>query len=246
MEPAFVEASAPDARAHLLDRLRALTALLEAGDDAGVEHGLAELLRERDDGLYRHLGRITRELHRAVADLKFDDQLAHLAKAEMPDAASRLDHVIEMSEKAAHRTLDLVEQSRTLASRIAESEVDLAFVHQRMQLCVRTPGACNVVANEIGLVRSSIKSCAQQLRENLSSLAQAQEYQDLSGQVIRRVITLVRSVESTLIALLQATGSNLNGVTPAAPQGLAGPVIAGINTGATQQDADALLAELGF
>ena len=236
----------PATREDLLARMRGLVASLEAGDDVGYEQRMGELLREREAGLYLHLGKVTRDLHRAVSDLKFDGQLTRLVKSEMPDAASRLDHVIEISEKAAHRTLDLVEQSRQLASRIAEGEVDLAFVHQRMQLCARTPAACAVVASEIGLVRSAIKGCAAQLRENLSELAQAQEYQDLSGQVIRKVITLVRSVESTLIALLQASGSNLSAAAPAPPQGLAGPAVAGVNEGASQQDADALLAELGF
>lgn len=198
-----------------------------------------------DDGaLYHQLGRITRELHQAVRELQMDERLAQIARADMPDACSRLDHVVRLSEESAHRTLDLVEHGRSIGLRmhrvsqaLGAACVDAYGVGTRMSPLL---GAALEAQREIG-------ECSEALRADLMAVAQAQEYQDLSGQVIRRVITLVRSVEGALLSLLQAAGSgslSVPATLSAVPGGLQGPVAAG--KGASQQDADALLAELGF
>lgn len=197
-----------------------------------------------DAALFNNLGRITRELHQAVQSLQMDDRLAQLAKADMPDACSRLDHVVQLSEQSAHRTLDLVEHGRSISLRMNRTASALA------KACVDAYGQGGGMAPLLGAALAAqreISECSETLREDLMAVAQAQEYQDLSGQVIRRVITLVRSVEGALLSLLQAAGSR-SLATPAtlsaAPGGLQGPVVHG--AGASQKDADALLAELGF
>ena len=138
-----------------------------------------------------------------------------------------------MTEDAAHRTLDLVEDSRRIVNDLHEAG-----------------GA-------------PVADAVERLRSNLLSLALAQEYQDLSGQLIRRVIALVRQVESALIDLVRVAGPMLasageadlkNGARrpiethqPSLPSesrfDLKGPAAA---NAASQQDADALLADLGF
>ena len=219
-------------------QLRGIVASLECGDQALAEQQFDQLMREREGGLFSSLGRITRELHQAVQDIRIDGQLNQFAKADMPDACSRLDYVMQVTEKAAHRTLDLVESSRALTERAGKAMQELDDLR-----AVSDHGALALTA---AWAVSEINDCNALLRANLSALAQAQEYQDLSGQVIRRVITLVRSVENALISLLQAAGQGA--VAPAArtAPALAGPAVAGLDHANNQQDADALLAELGF
>ena len=98
--------------------------------------------------------------------------------------------------------------------------------------------------------QEQLRAANEALRGKLSQLAQAQEYQDLAGQVIKRVTLLVRSVERALIDLLRASGTHLGNRTSASeapPSGLHGPAIAGVSPAAvSQDDADSLLAELGF
>lgn len=132
--------------------------------------------------------------------------------AELPDACARLDHVVKMTEEATHRTLDLVEHSRGLVARLAER----------------------------GLDEESAAAVAQ-LRQSLSEVALAQTYQDLTGQVIRRVVAIVGRVQSTL---------NACGLPPEAFGGagqLSGPALKGLDRHAvTQNDADDLLSDLGL
>lgn len=216
---------ASDERSTLAGRLRGMLAALEKADDSAFETQLAELLRAREEGLFVHLARLTRSLHRALSELQLDSRLADLVGSDIPDACGRLDYVVQMTERAAHRTLDLVEDGQQCATRILQHAAALGG----------PPGAPEAFAQD-----------AERLRANLRELAQAQEYQDLAGQTIRRVITLVRNVEHALLDLLRAAGARPSNGPRASPTvDLRGPAMPG-ETAASQQDADELLASLGF
>jgi chemotaxis protein CheZ len=234
-------------RQQTAQRLRQLLDALESGDDAAFENGIDALAREREDALFARVARLTRELHDAVVELRVDERLTRIAGDEIPDARHRLDYVMQVTEKAAHRTLDLVEQARgvgkgidTAAAHIAEAESVIADNH---------PDIANVAVllHDVG---DALRTQSAFLRSTLSELAQAQEYQDISGQIIKRVITLVCNVESALLELLRSAGGS--GLQPAPSRPiqvkngeLAGPAVPGA-AAASQQDADELLASLGF
>ena len=228
-------------------RLRQLLDALESGDDAAFERGIDALAREREDALFARVARLTRELHDAVVELRVDERLTRIAGDEIPDARHRLDYVMQVTEKAAHRTLDLVEQARgvtraidTAAEHLVEAENVISDNH---------PDIANVAVllHDVG---DALRGQSTFLRGTLSDLAQAQEYQDISGQIIKRVITLVCNVESALLELLRsAGGQSLQTTAPRPIQAktgeLAGPAVPGA-AAASQQDADELLASLGF
>lgn len=210
-------AAIPD-RVRLLGQLQDLTQALAASDDALFESRLAQLMREREEGLFVNVARLTRRLHEALQDLRVDEQLSKLTASDIPDACQRLDYVSKVTEEAAHKTLDLVERC------------------QKHVQVISRPG--------------DHQDRLRELRADLSLLAQAQEYQDLAGQVIKRVTTLVRNVESALLELLRASGGLKSGaaqpIQPASGE-LLGPTIPGLTpSAASQQDADALLSSLGF
>jgi chemotaxis protein CheZ len=214
-------------RQALAQRLRGMLGALEKGDEQDFEQQLGALLRAREEGLFVHLARLTRSLHQALSELQMDSRLADLAGSDIPDACGRLDYVVQVTERAAHRTLDLVEDSQRCALSIL----------QHAQALAGPPGMPESLAGD-----------AEQLRANLRELAQAQEYQDIAGQTIRRVITLVRNVESALLDLLRAAGSRPqagSARSAPAPLNLRGPAMPG-EIAASQQDADELLASLGF
>lgn len=245
----------PD-RAEYINRLREILSALEADDQALFESRLNQLMRLREEGLFVNLAKLTRELHQAVRELNFDDRLQQLAGSEIPDACVRLDYVVKLGEDAAHRTLDLVDASRTLLTRLADDASRLGDARRRLQLggdsAARGSAIGSGIVEELEHAERLMHEVSSGVRLNLSSISQAQEYQDLSGQVIRRVIALVHNIEGALITLLKATNEGLKpsaAIAPAAVANgeLAGPAIPGLAQGsASQQDADALLAELGF
>lgn len=229
-------------RADYLEALREILAALEDNDDVLFEQKLGMLIRRREEGLFVNLARITRELHTAVRELHFDTQLSQLASDGIPDACVRLEYVAQLTEDAAHRTLDLVDQSRTLTHQVSAAGISLGHVVTQL------PEGAATISVELNRIQGEISDCAIGLSEKLSALSQTQEYQDLTGQVIKRVTKLVRDVESALISLLRATGTGANAGTTTAPAtvGLQGPAVPGAVVGASQEDADALLASLGF
>ena len=142
------------------------------------------------------------------------------AVGELPDACARLDHVVAMTEAATHRTLDLVEDAQRLADRLL---ADPRFIE----------------ADADGHLAA--------LRANLTEMALVQSYQDLTGQIIRKVAGIVRGVHDQLSAM----GLPPSGAGPRRkdddPLAGAGPAIAGVDRpAASQNDADELLSDLGL
>lgn len=223
----------PRAVVELAAGLRAALAALEDGDEAAAYALLHELRGAERHPLAQGVVRLAHEVSAAMRELDLDSRIAGLAQGEIKDACTHLDHVVRMTEDAAHRTLDLVEDSRRIVNELHDA------------------GGAPVAA------------AVERLRSNLLSLALAQEYQDLSGQLIRRVIALVRQVESALVDLVRVAGpmlasageadlkdgvarpieTNKPSLVPDSRFDLKGPAAA---NAASQQDADALLADLGF
>ena len=89
------------------------------------------------------------------------------------------------------------------------------------------------------------------MHASLSEVLMAQDYQDLTGQIIRKVITLVQNVEQKLVKLVRITGNKLDdskGATDDKKE-LSGPAIPGLDQGdqvTNQDDVDDLLSSLGF
>ena len=94
------------------------------------------------------------------------------------------------------------------------------------------------------------------LRTNLNEVMMAQDFQDLTGQIIERVITLVDDMESSLVELIRISGQNLRVQESAEQQQEdllkgTGPVVPGVDDAAEnivsgQDEVDDLLSSLGF
>jgi chemotaxis protein CheZ len=200
-----------------------------------------------DTDLVSELRDLTTNLRSALDRFRLDSRLADLAEKEMPDARQRLSHVLTLTDQAAHRTLDLVEQSGPLAERTAREAASLAAPWGRFRT-----GQIGVAEYQDLLTRmdgflGAAEKDSDVVRKNLADVLLAQGYQDLSGQIIRGVMNLVAEVESTLgdlTRLSRAIGAIVPGAS-AAGSGF-GPAVPGVDTGGTiiseQQDVDALFS----
>lgn len=177
------------------------------------------------------LGAITRELHEALRALGTAPQLQQVL-SEMPDTRSRLAHVGDMTEQAAHKVLGLVED--------ALPRLD---AHGRLaEASVLESGD----ARATGFAQQSIEFVADQ-RRTLTEIMVAQDFQDLSGQVIKRVIDVILRTEAQLLQLLvDAAEGSPPSLTSGAAQAseLQGPQTP--DKALQQDDVDDLLASLGF
>ncbi len=231
-----------------LSKLKEMVRALESGDEPLYEQYMSQLMGMREQNLLGSVVKITRELHHAVKDINADDRLSRVASSDIPDACQRLDYVVKVTEEAAHKTLDLVDNSKEQTDMIKRAMARVSAARVRSHASNNSPSDVENLLDAISSLEVSIDTGTGHLRSNLTNLAQIQEYQDLTGQIIKRVIGVVRDVESGLIVLLRSTGSALKAghASSSHEEKLEGPAVPGLSISSSQQDADALLAELGF
>lgn len=186
---------------------RVLVDCLERGHFQQAVQLIQELSQARDRGLYQEVGKLTRELHNAIVDFQIDPHSPHAQEmSQIADATDRLSYVVEMTEKAANRTMDLVEQSAPLVNQLGDDSRELHQEWQRFMRREIDADGFRELAKRIEqfLVRSGEN--AGQLSSQLNDILLAQDYQDLTGQVIKRVTKLVTEVESNLVKLVWMAG----------------------------------------
>jgi chemotaxis protein CheZ len=236
-------------RAEFGATIAALSDALAAGDEALFYAELDALLQRRERMLFVDLRKLTGDLQSALQRFRVDSRLADLAEKDVPDARLRLDHVLRLTDEAAHRTLDLVEQSGPLAERTARSAQGLVEAWQQFRDRKIAVDDFHRMVREMDAHLQATGTDMGKVRENLSEVLLAQGYQDLTGQIIRGVMKLVGELEIALVDLvrLSRSGTRSRPVSDETRRGF-GPPIPGINSGPAvsgQQDVDALLSGLG-
>jgi chemotaxis protein CheZ len=230
--------------------IAALSDALAAGNEAAFFSELDGLLQRREHMLFLDLRKLTGDLQSALQRFHVDSRLADLAKKDVPDARLRLDHVLRLTDEAAHRTLDLVEQSGPLADRTAQAANDLMEPWKLFRERKIAVEDFHRMVRKMDAFLQATSSDMDRVRENLSEVLLAQGYQDLSGQIIRGVMKLVTELEIALVDLVrlsQSGGRTARHVSEETRRGF-GPPIPGIKTSPAvsgQQDVDALLSGLG-
>jgi chemotaxis protein CheZ len=202
--------------------------------------------------LLEQLQDLTLNLRNALDRFRLDSRLTRLAEKEVPDARERLSHVLKLTDQAAHRTLDLVEQSGPPAERTAREAASLSEPWSRFRAgTITVSDYCDLISR-VDKFLLNARTDSETVRANLNEVLMAQDFQDLTGQIIRGVMTLVAEVEVVLVDLARLAGAR-PGSTGLTPEELArgtGPVVPGVEQGAAvvngQADIDALLSDLGM
>jgi len=205
-----LEQKEAEIKSHQLAKARQLVAAIEAGDEMPANRLIEELGRMHESVLFHELGKLTRDLHEALNSFRLDSRLAEIAQNEIPDAKERLNYVVSMTEQAAHRTLNAVEECLPKAEHLSRHARELSVAWTQFQKRKLSAQEFRVLSKDLGdfLLRSGEDGEA--IRRNLSDVLMAQDFQDLTGQVIRRVINLVQDVEKNLVGLVRITGERLS------------------------------------
>lgn len=243
-----MNASAAD-RGQLIEYLRHWLQRLEAGESMEAPAQLSEHLANSESAFYEQVASLTQRLHRAITELRLDQRLTRIVGDTIPDARDRLQHVVGMTEAAAHRTLDLIDATRGATNEFIAAAQRLEDAGNRLATQALDAQAHAELAAMLRGEGTRLQHNAGILRSNLNDMATAQEYQDITGQIIKRVIRLVEEVDRALGELLGSHGGMLKArgeaPIPEAKEALPGPALPG-RPAANQQDADALLDSLGF
>ncbi len=193
------------------------------------------------------VGQMARKLHDTLRELGLHTEIEKAA-ASIPDARDRLNYVATLTQQAAERVLNATEAAQPVVDKLGDesqrlaTQWDLLFekkldVKQFRELVLQTTHFLHETPKQTKATNAY-----------LTEIMMAQDFQDLTGQVIKKIIQLTQEMEQQLLALLLENA-------PASVRAemnsglLNGPVInaAGRNDVVTSQDqVDNLLESLGF
>ena len=198
--------------------------------------------------IHQQLGSLTRQLHDSLTGLGLADKVKDWA-GELPDAKSRLSYIAKLTGQAAEKVLNQVDQAKIHHDHIAQETRRIG------QLIVQDPVAAVAKGHVMNFVQD-VEESTRKIDQNLTEIMMAQDFHDLTGQVIAKVVNLAATIEEQLILLLVKTAPPDTAVkapaqAPAEPYqpALAGPVVAGqahTDVVTNQSEVDDLLASLGF
>lgn len=238
-----------------LEQARQLVTFLELGQQQEAEALLADICVPNVNTLFEKVGQLTRQLHTSLQEFRLDPRLTDLANQDIPDARARLNYVIEMTDKAANRTMDAVDACLPLADQFDERIQVLRpgwdqLMSRRLDV-LQFKQLCHQLDDHIKQSEHDVN----RLRGLLTEILMAQDFQDLTGQMIRKVISLVHEVESQLVEILTMFGDHFEAASEVPSQ----PERSGIEAEgpihnkeerpdvvASQDDVDDLLSSLGF
>ena len=194
--------------------------------------------------MFRQLGAITRQLHDALKELGYTDKLKGTVD-QLPDAQSRLSYIARLTGEAAEKVLNHVDEGKAEQAKIAERGRQLA------DTIARVPGLARAMP-ELLEWSKDIVDLSEKSDARLTDIMMAQDFHDLTGQVIGRVVQLAGTIEEQLLGLLlQSAPAGQPGQDHALVEmpALSGPVVnpeGRTDVVNDQKQVDDLLASLGF
>jgi chemotaxis protein CheZ len=196
--------------------------------------------------VHQQLGVLTRQLHDSLNGLGLTAKVKDWA-GELPDAKSRLSYIAKLTGEAAEKVLNQVDQAK------AQHDHITAETRRIGALIVQDPVAAVAKGHVMNFV-NDVEQASKKVDAHLTEIMMAQDFHDLTGQVIAKVVALAATIEEQLVLLLiQTAPPELAGKAPDAETAyvpaLAGPVVAGqahTDVVTDQSQVDDLLASLGF
>ena len=197
--------------------------------------------------ILQQLGHLTRQLHDTLNQLGVLPKLRETAD-NLPDARSRLNYIASKTGQAAERVLNLVDQAK------AEHEHISSETRRMAQSIVADPVRAVASGAVLNFV-SDVEATTARIDQHLTDIMMAQDFHDLTGQVVARVVTLASDLENQLVKLLvQAAPPEQQQkveatLTAASAPALHGPVVepeGRTDVVQNQSEVDDLLASLGF
>ncbi|TCS33993.1 chemotaxis protein CheZ [Paucimonas lemoignei] len=198
---------------------------------------------KQDKPMYERLGGIVRLLHDSLRELGYDRTLSDAA-SQITDAQSRLEHIASLTEQAANRVLNTIDQGIPEQEVVLKNALDMDSRWNQLF-------EGNMSVEEFRLLATDSKEFAQKVaaateteKARLLDIMMAQDFQDITGQLIKKIVGITQKVENELAQLL------LDNAPPEVVQTLKESpesLMQGPSQNALgQDDVDSLLEGLGF
>lgn len=216
-------------------------AMTQAADGAEGESGAAS------EKVFAQVGQMTRSLHNMLRELGFDKTLSKFAE-QLPDNRDRLNYIAAMTAQAAEKTLNAAEAAQPIQDQMGRTARDLAGKWDQMFAKQLGVAEFKALVNDTHGYLHAVPAQSEAINAHLMEIILAQDFQDLTGQVIKKVLEAAQTLEKQLVNLLLETTpeGKRNAVRPNL---LEGPIINSTGRSdvvTSQEQVDELLESLGF
>jgi len=221
----------------VIEDIQALLESIIQGDLDTAEKYVVKFSGLGEKELFVEVGKITRKLHDSIKEFQeaIRPRLITLPVSELPQANDKLEWVISKTEEAAGRTLGLVEKH-------------LGYLKQCAPVLPFLEGWLKAERLPEGVDRRALEALVamnRDLSKDLTEIMMAQDFQDLTGQIIKKVIALIAEIERHLVKILRIFGLKLESATGGisddpSTRGVRDDIVTG------QSDVDDILKQFGF
>ncbi|MFT5083920.1 MAG: chemotaxis protein CheZ [Lentisphaeria bacterium] len=194
--------------AQLQDCAAQLVEKLQANNYDAASELIHNLVEARNNHIFKSVGQLTRGLHNAIVNFHLDADINATPpdNSEIRDASDRLNYVIQLTQAAANKTMDKVEAVAPIAMNLGQESANLKEEWQRLRRREISKEEFKGLYTRIDDFLEQMGSGTEQLNQSLQDIILEQGYQDLTGQVLKKVIGLISDVENELVNLMRIAG----------------------------------------
>ncbi len=209
--------SKDDPKYLLLEEITNFMNSVSSGDYERADQIMTNIIQKSQSDLYKEVGKVARKLHDSLKSFReaLDPRIKELATEQMPRAVDQLQMVINKTEEAANKTMEIVEKYILKMDDLANHIRELQGPEESVKF---------------------LKEFKNTLEDDLTEILTTQSFQDLTGQVLKKVINLVGDLEVELLKLITTFGLKLE-EKKTVPKEV---------EKVSQEDVDELLKEFGF
>jgi chemotaxis protein CheZ len=225
---------------------------MEAASAAAVEHAsdahAAAPVNLADKPMFERLGSIVRLLHDSLRELGYDRSLSNVA-TQITDAQDRLEYIATLTEQAATRVLNEIDGSMPEQDTLSKNAKGMESRWAQLFEGKLGIEEFKTLAGDSKEFAASVAVAAETQKARLLEIMMAQDFQDITGQLIKKIVAITHTAESELAQLLRDNAPPEMKAAMAAAETKPVELMQGpsVPTAAMEQDdVDSLLADLGF